>query len=97
MRHLIAILLQNEAGALTRVTGHRRQTLRKFFRVRVPIAAAAEPARIELEHFDAECVRIVDHAPNLTSIDRYAVAPAIVRNQVGLKRDGRGLDKVGIG
>src|ERR1700730_5767275 len=71
-------------SALMRVTGKRCQTLRKSCGMRVL-------TRVEAAPFAHACLRMFDHLPNLGRIDRYAVAPAIVRQPRvgGIAQSGR--------
>src|SRR5262249_14990674 len=57
------------------------QSVGKLHRIWIPVAHAAEPTGIHVEHFESEVGCVTDHACRNSLIHLHAATPAIVNGQ----------------
>ena len=58
--------------------GDRSEAIWKFLGIRIPVANAAEPAGVNMKHFELQIRRIAQHLVGELLVDRHATAPTIV-------------------
>src|SRR6185437_14270145 len=68
-------------SVLVRIIGDKRQAVRKFLRIGIPVAYTAKPSSIDMEHVDAEVSAIANHAQGNLFVDRHPAAPAVIHDQ----------------
>ncbi len=71
-----------EAKALAmRFVGDEGEAVGEFFGIGIPVADAAEPAGVNVEHLQAQFLRLGDHAQREGFVHLHAAAPAVVDHE----------------